>query len=49
VNPAEPGSFLINGRALLEAKKREMQPDDEVLMETPGGGGFGAPDASSPR
>lgn len=38
-----PGSFLINGEQLLEAKKREMQPTDEVLMETPGGGGFGSP------
>ena len=46
--PGQAGSFLINGQALLEAKKREMQPDDEVLMETPGGGGFGEPGASRP-
>ena len=46
--PGQAGSFLINGQALLEAKKREMQPEDEVLMETPGGGGFGAPGTSIP-
>ncbi len=43
--PGRVGSFLINGKNSLEAKKREMEPDDEVIMETPGGGGFG-PSAS---
>ena len=40
--PGATGSFLINGEPLLEAKKREMLPADEVLMQTPGGGGFGS-------
>ena len=35
------GRFLVNGKAVREAKKIEMQPDDVVLMETPGGGGYG--------
>ena len=40
--PGAPGSFKINGEATLEAKKRAMNADDEVIMQTPGGGGFGA-------
>lgn len=36
------GRFEINGRATLTAGKMEMQPDDEIFMVTPGGGGFGA-------
>ncbi|MBI1731969.1 MAG: hydantoinase B/oxoprolinase family protein [Gammaproteobacteria bacterium] len=35
------GSFLINNEIVIDAKKRLMQPDDEVLLHTPGGGGFG--------
>ncbi|MGH9320289.1 MAG: hydantoinase B/oxoprolinase family protein [Vicinamibacteria bacterium] len=35
------GRFLVNGRPVREAKKIEMNPDDEVLLETPGGGGYG--------
>lgn len=34
-----PGKFLINGRPSSEAKKLAMNADDEVLMQTPGGGG----------
>ncbi|MEQ8690477.1 MAG: hydantoinase B/oxoprolinase family protein [Pseudomonadales bacterium] len=40
--PGAPGSFKINGDSTLEAKKRAMEPADEVVMQTPGGGGFGA-------
>ncbi|MCT8973967.1 hydantoinase B/oxoprolinase family protein [Microbaculum marinisediminis] len=36
-----PGHFAINGKAVSEARKIEMQPEDEVLMITPGGGGYG--------
>ncbi|HLQ13506.1 MAG TPA: hydantoinase B/oxoprolinase family protein [Steroidobacteraceae bacterium] len=36
------GAFLINGVADQPARKRAMQPADEILMQTPGGGGFGA-------
>ncbi|MDQ0316910.1 hydantoinase B/oxoprolinase family protein [Amorphus orientalis] len=37
-----PGRFEINGKPVLDTRKMEMQPDDEVFMVTPGGGGFGA-------
>ena len=37
------GRFLVNGIPVSEAKKIEMKPDDVVLLETPGGGGYGAP------
>jgi N-methylhydantoinase B/oxoprolinase/acetone carboxylase alpha subunit len=36
------GVFHINGEAVSDTRKREMQPDDEVFMITPGGGGYGA-------
>lgn len=37
-----PGRFEINGKPIVDTRKMEMQPDDEVFMVTPGGGGFGA-------
>lgn len=37
-----PGVFHINGESVEDTRKREMQPDDEVFMITPGGGGYGA-------
>lgn len=37
-----PGRFLVNGQPVNEARKMVMQPTDEVLMETPGGGGYGS-------
>jgi N-methylhydantoinase B len=36
-----PGRFLVNGVAVSEGKKIMMQPGDIVLLETPGGGGYG--------
>ena len=36
------GRFEINGEPIIDTRKMEMQPDDEVFMVTPGGGGFGA-------
>ncbi|MFT5132833.1 MAG: N-methylhydantoinase B [Gammaproteobacteria bacterium] len=39
--PGTAGSFLINGEATLQASKKAMLKNDEVLMHTPGGGGFG--------
>ena len=36
------GSFLINGKDAAQANKMVMQPDDEVVLKTPGGGGYGA-------
>jgi len=40
--PGAPGRFLVNGKPVNEARKMLMAPDDEVLMETPGGGGYGS-------
>ena len=37
-----PGRFLINGKPMNEPRKMPMRPDDEVLLETPGAGGYGA-------
>jgi N-methylhydantoinase B/oxoprolinase/acetone carboxylase alpha subunit len=36
-----PGRFTVNGRDVSEARKMLMQPEDVVVMETPGGGGYG--------
>jgi N-methylhydantoinase B len=36
------GRFLINGEPVRQAGKLELQPDDVVLLETPGGGGYGS-------
>jgi len=38
-----PGRFEINGKPVIDTRKMLMQPDDEVFMVTPGGGGFGTP------
>lgn len=37
----EAGRFLINGQPVSEGKKMTMQPGDRVVLETPGGGGYG--------
>jgi N-methylhydantoinase B len=37
------GRFLVNGKPVSEARKLVMQPDDRVVLETPGGGGYGKP------
>lgn len=42
-SPGAAGRFLVNGTSVSEARKLTMQPGDRVLLETPGGGGFGAP------
>ncbi|MEM6832065.1 MAG: hydantoinase B/oxoprolinase family protein [Pseudomonadota bacterium] len=42
-DPGATGAFLINGESTLPAAKKAMAPDDEVLMHTPGGGGYGPP------
>lgn len=41
-DPGAPGAFLINGEASPTGQKRLMNASDEVVMQTPGGGGFGA-------
>lgn len=39
--PGVRGRFLVNGTPFSDARKVSMNPDDVVLLETPGGGGFG--------
>ena len=39
--PGAAGRFLINGEDATADQKRAMNPTDEILMQTPGGGGFG--------
>jgi N-methylhydantoinase B len=38
-----PGAVWINGQAIDSRKPQVLQPGDEVVLRTPGGGGFGAP------
>ena len=40
--PGAQGRFLVNGKSFSESRKVQMNPGDIVLLETPGGGGFGA-------
>ena len=35
------GRFLVNGEAVNSVRKLAMQPADVVVLETPGGGGYG--------
>jgi N-methylhydantoinase B len=39
--PGEGGRFLVNGKPFSESRKVLMEPHDVVLLETPGGGGYG--------
>lgn len=39
--PGTPGRFLVNGKPVSEARKMTMNPNDDVVLETPGGGGYG--------
>ena len=41
--PGATGRFLVSGKPVSEARKIEVGADDTVLLQTPGGGGFGAP------
>jgi N-methylhydantoinase B len=41
--PGAAGRFLVNGRPVSTAKKLALNPEDVVLLETPGGGGYGPP------
>ncbi|HEX7759015.1 MAG TPA: hydantoinase B/oxoprolinase family protein [Caulobacteraceae bacterium] len=40
--PGAAGRFLVNDLSVSEAKKIAMAPGDMVVLETPGGGGYGA-------
>lgn len=35
------GRFTVNGKDVNSVRKLTMQPDDVVVLETPGGGGYG--------
>jgi len=37
-----PGRCTINGKPFSDSRKLTMNPDDFVVLETPGGGGYGA-------
>jgi N-methylhydantoinase B len=39
--PGAAGKFHINGKPVRDLKKLILQPNDVVLFETPGGGGYG--------
>ncbi len=43
--PGAGGHFTVNGRDVSEARKITLKPDDVVVLETPGGGGYGPPSA----
>ena len=40
--PGDTGRFLVGGKPVSEARKIDVEADDIVILETPGGGGFGA-------
>jgi N-methylhydantoinase B len=39
-----PGRCLVNGTTFSDCRKITMNPDDVIVLETPGGGGYGPPD-----
>ena len=39
--PGAAGRFTVNGKSISEPRKMTMAPGDIVLLETPGGGGYG--------
>jgi N-methylhydantoinase B len=39
--PGAGGHFKVNDRNVSEARKITLSPDDVVVLETPGGGGYG--------
>jgi N-methylhydantoinase B len=41
--PGEPGRNLLNGEPLPSKAAGELRPGDRLRIETPGGGGYGAP------
>jgi N-methylhydantoinase B/oxoprolinase/acetone carboxylase alpha subunit len=44
--PGAAGRFLVSGKPVSKAQKLTLAPDDVVLLETPGGGGYGPPPKS---
>jgi N-methylhydantoinase B/oxoprolinase/acetone carboxylase alpha subunit len=41
--PGLHGRFLVNGESVSQARKLTMAAGDAVVLETPGGGGYGTP------
>ena len=41
--PGAPGRNFLNGEEVPAKATRDLAPGDLVRIETPGGGGFGAP------
>ena len=41
--PGASGHFTVNGKDVSEARKITLKPEDVVVLETPGGGGYGPP------
>ena len=41
--PGAGGHFRVNGKDVSEARKITLKPEDVVVLETPGGGGYGLP------
>jgi len=39
--PGAAGSFSVDGKPFKEARKTQLQANAVVMLETPGGGGFG--------
>jgi N-methylhydantoinase B/oxoprolinase/acetone carboxylase alpha subunit len=39
----QPGRNLLNGRPVASKVAGELRPGDRLRIETPGGGGYGAP------
>lgn len=46
--PGKPARFEINDRAVSSAGQQVISKGDTVVIETGGGGGFGAPDSDNP-
>ncbi|NKF24123.1 hydantoinase B/oxoprolinase family protein [Solimonas marina] len=44
--PGAHGRFLVNDDPVSSVRKLKMEPGDVVVLETPGGGGYGAADAT---
>ena len=40
-SPGAPGRFLVDDRPVSEARKMALPPESVVVLETPGGGGYG--------
>ncbi len=44
--PGAAGRFLVNGEPVTSQARLSLQPNDVVLLELPGGGGYGPPNGA---